>query len=144
MFWFLSTKRPPNWKDGMCHFLFIVIFFKVPIRALYYLHMPRFLHLHWRTYAPSPRFQSLGPITILMLRYSLMMKREKLVFRTFLDYFCLWLYCVWIKWNNGFSILFFFLQWQLFESLRMSSLKSPFFYAFYAYGLFLKEIYSCN
>jgi hypothetical protein len=60
MFWFSSTERPPDREDEMCHSLFILISFKVPVRALSCLHMPRLLHLHWRTYVPSPHLQSLS------------------------------------------------------------------------------------
>jgi hypothetical protein len=45
MFWFLSTKRPFDRKDAMCHSLFIFIFFIVLIKTLSCLLMPRHLHL---------------------------------------------------------------------------------------------------
>jgi hypothetical protein len=70
----------------------------------------------------------------MVLKCSLTMKWEKLVLKTFLDYFCLWLYCACIKWVYDFSILLF----------CMNFFQSPFFYAFYASSLSLKELYFYN
>jgi hypothetical protein len=61
MFWFFFLKGHQIEKDRMCHFLFILIPFKVPIRVLSYFHMPMLLHLHWWTYVPFP--PSLEPRT---------------------------------------------------------------------------------
>jgi hypothetical protein len=87
MFWLLSIERLAGQENNMHHLLLILISFRILVRALSCLHMPRLLQLHWWTYAPSPHLQSLGHVTILVLKYSLMMKRNKLMFRTFLEFF---------------------------------------------------------
>jgi hypothetical protein len=59
-----------------------------------------------------------------------------------MDFFLLWLYCVCTWLRHDFFILFFFLEWQLCESICMSSLEYFFSCAFYASCLSSKELYS--
>ncbi len=106
MFWFLSIERPPDWKNKMCHYLFFLISFRVPIKALSYFHMSRFMHLRWQTYAPSPHLQSLEFVTILVLRYSLMMRWKKLMFKIFWTLFAF--DCIALIFNEVTTFPFYF------------------------------------
>jgi hypothetical protein len=79
---------------------------------------------------------------MLMLRYSLMMKQEKLVFRTFLDSFCLWLHCAYTEWRKWFSFSICFESGNDLSHFIWVVWKFLFSCASYVFAFIRKELYT--